>query len=50
MLVIANQTVVGAPLLDAIRERARRSPASFLIVSPESRSRAVGRSATPSAG
>ena len=36
VLVIANQTVVGAPLLDAIRERARRSPASFLIVSPES--------------
>ena len=36
VLVIANQTVVDKPLLDAIRERARRSPASFLIVSPES--------------
>jgi hypothetical protein len=36
VLVIANQTVVGEPLLDAIRERARRTPASFLIVTPES--------------
>ena len=36
VLVIANETVVGAPLLDRIRERARRSPASFLILSPQS--------------
>ncbi len=36
VLVIANQTVVGAPLLDKIRERARTSPASFLILSPQS--------------
>ena len=36
VLVIANETVVGAPLLDKIRERARRSPASFLLVSPQS--------------
>ena len=36
VLVIANETVVGRPLLDRIRERARRSPASFLIVSPQS--------------
>jgi hypothetical protein len=36
VLVIANETVLGEPLLDAIRERARRSPASFLIVAPQS--------------
>jgi hypothetical protein len=36
VLVIANETVVGAPLLDSIRERAGRSPASFLILSPQS--------------
>jgi phosphopantetheine adenylyltransferase len=36
VLVVANETVVGAPLLDRIRERAERSPASFLIISPQS--------------
>lgn len=36
VLVIANQTVVGAPLLEKIRERAKRSPASFLIICPQS--------------
>jgi hypothetical protein len=36
VLVIANETVVGEPLLERIRERARRSPASFLIISPQS--------------
>jgi hypothetical protein len=36
VLVVANETVVGDPLLERIRERARRSPASFLIVSPQS--------------
>ena len=36
VLVIANETVVGEPLLDKIRERAARSQASFLIVSPQS--------------
>jgi hypothetical protein len=36
VLVVANETVVGEPLLDRIRERARRSPASFLIISPQS--------------
>ena len=36
VLVVANETVVGEPLLERIRERARRSPASFLIVSPQS--------------
>jgi hypothetical protein len=46
VLVIANQTVVSEPLLNAIRERARRSPASFLIVSPESE---LGASGDPDA-
>ena len=36
VLVVANETVVGAPLLDRIQERAERSPASFLIVCPQS--------------
>jgi hypothetical protein len=36
VLVVANETVVGKPLLDRIRERARRGPASFLIISPQS--------------
>ena len=36
VLVVANETVVGERLLEWIRERARRSPATFLIVSPQS--------------
>jgi predicted Fe-Mo cluster-binding NifX family protein len=36
VLVIANETVLGAPLLDKIRERAARGAASFLIISPQS--------------
>jgi hypothetical protein len=36
VLVIANQTVFSEPLLAKIRERAQSSPASFLIVSPQS--------------
>jgi hypothetical protein len=36
VLVIANETVLGEPLLDKIRERAAASPASFLIMSPQS--------------
>ena len=36
VLVVANETVIGEPLLQRIRERARRSPASFLIVAPQS--------------
>jgi hypothetical protein len=35
VLVVANQTVLGEPLLTQIRERAAQSPASFLIVSPQ---------------
>jgi hypothetical protein len=34
VLVVANQTIVGGPLLDAIRERAERSPADFTLVAP----------------
>jgi methylmalonyl-CoA mutase cobalamin-binding subunit len=36
VLVVANETVVGDPLLERIRERASRGPASFLIISPQS--------------
>jgi len=36
VLVLANETVVGDPLLARIRERAARSTASFLIVCPQS--------------
>jgi hypothetical protein len=34
VLVIANQTIVGRPLLVAIAERARSSPAEFTLVAP----------------
>jgi hypothetical protein len=46
VLVVANETVIGEPLLDAIRARAGRSPASFLIVSPQSE---LGMSGHPDA-
>jgi hypothetical protein len=37
VLVLANETVVGEPLLERVREKARRNPhARFLIVSPQS--------------
>jgi hypothetical protein len=36
VLVVANETLVGEPLLDRIRDRARRSQSSFLIVAPQS--------------
>jgi hypothetical protein len=36
VLVLANETVVGDPLLARIRERAARSRASFLIICPQS--------------
>jgi hypothetical protein len=35
VLVVANQTVLGEPLLAKIRARAAASPASFLIISPQ---------------
>jgi hypothetical protein len=36
VLVVANETVIGDALLERIRERASRGPASFLIISPQS--------------
>jgi hypothetical protein len=36
VLVVANETVLGEPLLDRIRERAREGNVSFLIVCPQS--------------
>jgi hypothetical protein len=36
VLVVANQTVVGKPLLDRIRARAAEGPAGFLIICPQS--------------
>ena len=36
VLVVANETVLGEPLLDRIRRRAREGEASFLIVCPQS--------------
>jgi hypothetical protein len=36
VLVVANETVLGEPLLDRIRRRAGEGPASFLIVCPQS--------------
>jgi hypothetical protein len=36
VLVIANETVLGGPLLDRIRQRAAEGPAGFLIVCPQS--------------
>ena len=35
VLVVANQTVLGEPLLQKIRERATAGPAGFLILSPQ---------------
>jgi len=35
VLVVANQTLASAPLLERIRVRARRGPASFLIIAPQ---------------
>ena len=34
VLVIANQTIVGGPLLEAIRSRAASAPAEFTLVAP----------------
>jgi hypothetical protein len=36
VLVIANETVLGQPLLDKIKERAGESRASFLLIAPQS--------------
>jgi hypothetical protein len=36
VLVVANETVIGEPLLAKIRDRAAQGDASFLIISPQS--------------
>jgi predicted deacetylase len=36
VLVIANETVVDEPLLQKIKERAAKGPASFMLVAPQS--------------
>ena len=36
VLVVANETVLGRPLLDRIRTRAAEGPASFLLLCPQS--------------
>jgi hypothetical protein len=36
VLVVANETVLGVPLLERVRARAAEEPASFLIVCPQS--------------
>ena len=36
VLVVANETVLGEPLLERIRQRSKEGAASFLIVSPQS--------------
>jgi hypothetical protein len=36
VLVVANETVLGEPLLDRIRARAKEGDASFLVVCPQS--------------
>ena len=36
VLVVANETIVGPPLLEQIKERGRQSPASFLLIAPQS--------------
>jgi phosphopantetheine adenylyltransferase len=36
VLVVANETVLGEPLLDRIRQRAAEGPAGFLVICPQS--------------
>jgi hypothetical protein len=36
VLVVANETVIGKPLMDKIRARAEQGSASFLLISPQS--------------
>jgi hypothetical protein len=43
VLVIANQTLSSAPLLERIRTRATRGPASFLVIAPQSHDYALQR-------
>ena len=39
ILVLASETIAGAPLLDAVRERAGRGDAEFYVVVPKTRPR-----------
>jgi hypothetical protein len=36
VLVVANETIIGEPLLRRIQERAEQGPSSFLLVAPQS--------------
>lgn len=36
VLVVANETVLGEPLLERVRRRAAEGPTSFLLISPQS--------------
>jgi len=36
VLVVANETVLGSALLDSIKARAAKSPASFMLICPQS--------------
>jgi hypothetical protein len=45
VLVIANQTLVGGPLLERIRARAKQGPVSFLVVAPQSHEHSEQREA-----
>jgi GABA permease len=36
VLVVANQTLTSDPLVERIRERARKGPVSFLVIAPQS--------------
>jgi hypothetical protein len=49
VLVVAHQTAATPPLLDAVRERARRSPARFHLVVPR-RAHGIDKFANPHAG
>ena len=42
VLVVANETVLGEALIAKIKERATRSPASFMIISPQSNTQMIG--------
>jgi hypothetical protein len=46
VLVLANETIVGEPLLEAIRERARTGPVEFTLVAPAETEGAEERLAT----
>jgi hypothetical protein len=45
VLVVANRTLVGAPLVGQIRTRAKQGPVSFLVIAPQSHEYAEQREA-----